>query len=299
MNKKIIVLIIGIAGIAWAVLTVSLVMLFLDKTKDNKQISQAKNTLSEENASLKEKLSQAEEKIRDLEVTISDAKIKQGELNRSLLSLMAQAEKLKGESEKFKTRYKTVASSKTELLKKIDDLAKEKDTVEGKLAALENEPGLPKAKREIEEIWNKLSAFVEKSQPADNAQTQEILAVKRALDAKAAELDSIKLTIEKSRKQIEELSRAGVLSVELASVAIESNPLSGKVLAIDRAYNFVAINLGEADGLKEGRAFTILRKGKPVGKVRVFEVRKNISAATIENLQKGAYAKEGDLIVSE
>lgn len=299
MDKKTATFVVAIAVAGWAVLTISLAGLFIIKEKDNRAMNQAKNALTAENASLKERLSQAEEKIKVLEKTIEDAKVKEAEINRSLTSLKSSVEKFKGESEKFKSRYKMTASMRNGFNKKIDELLEEKEALEDKLAALEAEPGLAKAKKEIDDIWDKLVSFVEKSQPADTVQTKEILALRRTLDEKTAELDSIRFSIDRSRKQIEELSRAGVFSVELASIAVESKPLNGKVLAVDRAYNFVAINLGEADGLREGRAFTILRKGKPVGKVRVFEVRKNISAATVENVAKGKYLQEGDLVVSE
>lgn len=57
--------------------------------------------------------------------------------------------------------------------------------------------------------------------------------------------------------------------------------LNGKILEINREYNFVIINLGKRDGVKKGMVFMVYRDRRLIGKVEVEEVFNDMSSCVI------------------
>lgn len=57
--------------------------------------------------------------------------------------------------------------------------------------------------------------------------------------------------------------------------------LNGKILELNREYNFVIINLGKEDGVKKGMIFLVYRERKLIGKVEAEEVFQDMSSCII------------------
>ncbi len=73
--------------------------------------------------------------------------------------------------------------------------------------------------------------------------------------------------------------------------------LEGKVLVINREFNFIVINLGTKDAVNKGSRFAVLRGGKPITTVEVEKVYENMSAANmLEETKKGTEVQEGDAV---
>ena len=108
------------------------------------------------------------------------------------------------------------------------------------------------------------------------------------------ETDSSKKTA--SRVELESAQR------DLAAVAQGSNearPLASgvtdaQVVAIDRKQQALVLNLGRAQGAREGMPFRILRGDKVIGSCRLIEVRELVSAGLTEQLNQGTELKVGD-----
>lgn len=62
---------------------------------------------------------------------------------------------------------------------------------------------------------------------------------------------------------------------------LKAEILNGKILEVNRKYNFVIINLGKEDGIKKGMVFMIYREKKLLGKVEVEEVFKEMSSCIV------------------
>ena len=67
-----------------------------------------------------------------------------------------------------------------------------------------------------------------------------------------------------------------------------------RVLTINRKFQFVVINVGMDDHVKEGDQFQILRNGNVIGLVEVEKLYDSFSAATIVKEQKDAPIDVGD-----
>jgi cell shape-determining protein MreC len=73
--------------------------------------------------------------------------------------------------------------------------------------------------------------------------------------------------------------------------------LKGMVMAVDPKYDFVVLNIGDDQGVKERGELMVDRKGKLIGKVRVTSVQKDRCVATIMLDWKRGQIMEGDQVI--
>ena len=101
------------------------------------------------------------------------------------------------------------------------------------------------------------------------------------------------------------LSRIEQLSVELSrytgtSVKVNlPSDLAGKVTAVDTQYDFVVLNVGEDQGVREHGELLVGRSDKLIGRLRVLSVEKNRSIANIMPDYKQSEIQTGDSVYSE
>lgn len=73
--------------------------------------------------------------------------------------------------------------------------------------------------------------------------------------------------------------------------------LKGTVMAVDPKYDFVVLNIGDQQGVKERGQFMVDRKGKLIGKVSVTKVERDRCIATIMADWKRGQIMEGDQVI--
>lgn len=73
--------------------------------------------------------------------------------------------------------------------------------------------------------------------------------------------------------------------------------LEGKVLVLNKDYNFVVINLGSKDGVSLGDLFSVYHKNKYIGDVKVEKVHDAMSAAGFVSQETKGHVSEGDKVV--
>ena len=101
------------------------------------------------------------------------------------------------------------------------------------------------------------------------------------------------------------LSRIEQLSVELSrytgtSVKVNlPSDLAGKVTAVDSQYDFVILNVGEDQGVREHGELLVCSSDKLIGRLRVLSVEKNRSIANIMPDYKQSEIQTGDSVYSE
>lgn len=64
-------------------------------------------------------------------------------------------------------------------------------------------------------------------------------------------------------------------------VRAEEKILNGRILAVNRKFDFVIINFGMEDGVKEGMIFMVYRDKELLGKVEVEEVFPKMSSCIV------------------
>jgi Skp family chaperone for outer membrane proteins len=73
--------------------------------------------------------------------------------------------------------------------------------------------------------------------------------------------------------------------------------LKGRVLAVDPKYDFVVLDIGDDQGVKERGEMMVNRQGKLIGKVRISSVQKDRCVATILPAWKRGEIMEGDQVL--
>jgi hypothetical protein len=73
--------------------------------------------------------------------------------------------------------------------------------------------------------------------------------------------------------------------------------LRGKVLAVDPKFDFVVLDIGDDQGVKERGEMMVAREGKLIGKVRISSVQKDRSVASIMPAWKRGEIMEGDQVI--
>lgn len=76
-------------------------------------------------------------------------------------------------------------------------------------------------------------------------------------------------------------------------------PLEGKVLVVNKDYNFVVINLGSKDGVNIGDVFSISRNDNFIGDIKIEKVHDSMSAAGFLSDDAKALVNEGDKVVQK
>lgn len=99
-----------------------------------------------------------------------------------------------------------------------------------------------------------------------------------------------------ARADFESMKRDFLASTKQAGEVrpLASGVTDAQVVAVDRKQQALVLNLGRAQGAREGMPFRILRGDKVVGSCRLIEVRELISAGMTEQLHQGTELKVGD-----
>lgn len=213
---------------------------------------------------------------------------------------------------KLQDDFKNKEKQKEQFKKKLDELSREASTLEVQVSQIE------KIHREAGKQLAIIEGILSTSQKQIKQLSAEKKRLKRKLssvESTVTELEDrlavLKQTtgaLERHHKKVMRISGARTSSISktgtipepaaISSVpppesSIESSPappaevaslegpfLVGEVLVVNREFNFVVVNLGIQDGLKEGDLLSVYDGDKLLGKVCVETVRKNISAAS-------------------
>jgi len=73
--------------------------------------------------------------------------------------------------------------------------------------------------------------------------------------------------------------------------------LKGKVLVVDPKFDFVVLDIGDEQGVKERGEMMVNRQGKLIGKVRISSVQKDRCVATVLPAWKRGEIMEGDQVI--
>jgi predicted RNase H-like nuclease (RuvC/YqgF family) len=118
----------------------------------------------------------------------------------------------------------------------------------------------------------------------------ELAQTKKARDAVVAENKLLLASRNELQRQLENL-----VGSDVAVVLPEG--LKGRVLAVDPKYDFVVLDIGDDQGVKERGEMMVNRQGKLIGKIRISSVQKDRCVATILPAWKRGDIMEGDQVI--
>lgn len=75
--------------------------------------------------------------------------------------------------------------------------------------------------------------------------------------------------------------------------------LNGKILAVNKEFDFVIMNLGEEDEVKTGMVFTVYRGNKFIGKIAVEEIYPEMSSCAVKTKWQQGKIKINDGVIED
>ena len=257
--------ILTIATIALATITALLGLLnrnTLVQTKTDLATSQG------EVAATKKSLEETNAKFADSQKLVAEWTSKNEDSQAEVAKLKAEVESKDNEIADIKGKSLLATGEIESLKSKVDTITKLKDDITQKLMDKEAEPiqqDLNDARKQVEEqklVADKLSANIEKS------------------NGRIKELET--LLAEKKRIQ-------------------KANDLSGRILAVNEAWNFVVLNVGDKSGVTSNTELLVKRGNTRIGRVRITSVEPASSIADIipGSLASGLSIQPGDYVVTE
>jgi len=273
--------------------------LYWEKVVKEKALLKAKT--EDLQASLKEKELQAkalDKDKRDLKSRLDDLLATREELARELEFnkrtidiLSADLVKEKEDKRLALKEVKRLRNENSSLNRELRMIAKGKQTLEDKLSGLENMKGDLESK--MLEVQTMLR---ERSLEIGDMQEKLVGALDKAKGAPGSVVELPPIVVKKPRGSGASVAEApsGADASMSAGAAVH-----GTVIAVNRKENFVVVDIGETSGLQDDQRLVVSRGNKRVASLKVIEIRKEIAACDIQNIQPGESIREGDIVVSE
>ncbi len=192
----------------------------------------------------------------------------------------------------------TEKAAKTATLKQVDELKasleeqkKVKSDVEDKLTRAQEEA--KKIKTELRDLENKKSSLEKKISELEDKLKSGVELGTIVVNPETGMPQSSPAATSTGAENIPEEKPMATSGVTSAS----SLSLEGKVLVVNKDYNFAVINLGSEDGVYIGNVFSIYHNNKYVGDVKVEKVHESMAAAAFATPELKDKVSEGDKIV--
>ncbi len=233
----------------------------------------------------------AEQQIEVLKKQVSSLEQERDELTKTKTSLEEQTADLTKQAKAVADQLAQEKRAREALTTELAQLRKDSSQIKSDLDQ----------EREDKEV---LTEDLAKAKQSYQALSNELTTLRQAKEALEKRVKEMLAARAKEAEQIVVTAPAGT-SVVAPAPTVSSKPsaapakggLEGKVLVVNREYDFVVIGLGSKDGVKKGARFAVLRGGKQILSVEVDKVYDNMSAANmIEEEKKGSEVKEGDTV---
>jgi septal ring factor EnvC (AmiA/AmiB activator) len=234
------------------------------------------------NLQLQDKLEEITVSLRRTETSLDEYKKKSSDLESQLKLAQGNIEKLKSELQQERTaREQTEA--KMELLKQD----------------LEQQKGL---RSDLEKRFSQTQDDAKKTQ----AQIRELEAKKQELEVKISDLEKQSQGVELGKIVVSpETSKPLEVAEKPAEPVVKKEKTTatlgreGKVLVVNKDYNFAVINLGSKDGIGPDDLFSVYHNNKYVGDVKVEKVHESMAAAGFVSSDIKDKVFEGDKVAQK
>jgi multidrug efflux pump subunit AcrA (membrane-fusion protein) len=232
----------------------------------------------------KGKLSESKDSIAAAEAAKQAADQKVAETGKAL---KAKTDELATATAEKEQAVAAASQAKADLDKanaSLADATSKATAAEGKAADLETQLTIAK-----EQIANATNTNNQPASTEPNAETQALIQEQQTLIAKLqSELDSSKAVT----KDLETKNKQRELKVLAKGT-------EGRVLAVNPAWNFVVLNLGDKQGIANNTELLVKRGTRYLGKVRITSVEPSTSIADIvaNSMPQGTTISPGDNVI--
>lgn len=207
-----------------------------------------------------------EETLQAKEQTLKEL----NEMTRLKDEVELKAEELKKEAEKLSQDLESEKKEKQLVLTKVEE--REKKIKELSVALEEN-------KTELEELMESIASFKNQNEEL-TSQLSQIKLAKRTLEDRILSGGS------------------GAGTVELEKIVVKKNDenIKGKVLVVNKEFNFVILDLGRGSNVEAGTILDVKRGTELLGKVEVENVYDDMSSAVILSQWQKGPIQENDIV---
>lgn len=258
----------------------------LEEVKTRQKISE---TRLEENknqiVTLQTNLNEAQTRIEGLKGELQQEQGSKRDALTQIDNLKADLEQQKKLRVDLEKKLSTAQDDMKKVQAQIKDLVDKKSSLEVKISELEQ-----KAQQAIE-----LGTVV--VSPEEQSSTGS------SVRGTAKEKSGVTGTKEKAKEKVKEPAKSVTQvkeSPKVSAVSTQAEAASvqggGKVLVVNKDYNFVVINLGAKDGVSIGDVFSVAHAGKYLGDVKVEKVHDTMAAAGFMTQGMRDKISEGDKV---
>ncbi|MCM8795605.1 MAG: hypothetical protein NC928_02835 [Candidatus Omnitrophica bacterium] len=203
------------------------------------------------------KLQEAQNLISTLQIKLEEAKLKIDNLSRELGQEKSAKEEALAKIEQLKTDLEQQKDLRQNLEKKLTQAEKDVQVLQGQLREMESR------KQELEAKLNTLEAQGQ----------QQGVELGKIVVAPEGKIPEVKTEVSDKEK------------------------LEGKILVVNKDYNFVVINLGSKDRVALGDIFSVFHGHQYIGDVRIEKIHDSMSAAGFMSDEMKAKIVEGDRVL--
>ena len=200
----------------------------------------------------------------------------------------------------IKAREAAVAAEKAKVAQRESDAA----NVETQLSKIENEKADLQTKLQASEsVITNLQQQLEEKQPSSaNPGAPSAVELQAQLDDARQQLESAereKIFLSEKLQSVQRRSSQLEEEKKRRAVAGGKVGVRGTVLAVNKAYNFVVLNLGGRHGVELHSEMVVLRDGAFIGKIRISSVEPATAIGDIitSSLARGVQVQPGDIVI--
>jgi len=247
---------------------------------------------------------QREKEELNLNIKITQANLDESQKEVATLGLklkesQSQIETLTGDLEQEKNTNEEALTQMRQLKSDLEKQKGLKGDLENKLKQAENDLGQIRVKlNDLESQKAQLETKVKDlEEQAKQTQAKDVELGKIVVSPDAATSAEAPLTPE-SDLSSKLVSTTPSVSVKEERQESSSGP-TGKVLVLNKEYNFAVINLGSADGVNIGDIFSVYHNNKYIGDVKIEKVHDSMSAAGLVSTAIKDNISEGDKVTQQ
>lgn len=232
------------------------------------------------NAALTQEKEEIEIKKKAAEKEVSNLKQQVGEQRQEIVQQQAKVQELNSRIASLDNELSAEKKAREDTFLEAEKLREEVITLKNARSKLEAD--LKASNETVDSLKSKLDLFESSQQKKKVEQT--------AQEAKPQDMQLEKIVI---------ASRADVAQAPSAKPQVTAPQalLEGKVLVVNKEYDFVVVNIGQKDNLVIGDTLEIFRKEKKLGELKVEEVRDTMSVAIPVEPNLIKQLKEDDRVV--
>jgi len=231
----------------------------------------------------KEKLSSAKEDLVSSQKKVEEKTAAAEQADKILKETKATLTTVTAEKDQATTQLETVKGDAGKTTAQITDLTTQVGTKDAEIAKLT-------ADIQAKDAQIKTLSETTAAAPAVTSPENQVV-----LQEKEALITKLQGDLDASRAQLADLRKK-----ENDRMALKMrNGLEGRILAVNQAWNFVVLNLGDRNGVVGNAEMLIKRGNQLVGKVRVTSVEPSTSIADIvaNSVPSGVNIQPGDNVI--